>query len=53
MVTGKADYSAVAEAKAFGVNGFIKKPFSPDELSRKLKVASRVISHRKLESAAL
>ncbi|NNE83947.1 MAG: response regulator [Alphaproteobacteria bacterium] len=53
MVTGNADYSSVAEAKAFGVNGFIKKPFSPDELNRKLKVASRVISHRKLEAAAL
>jgi CheY-like chemotaxis protein len=52
MVTGKAERSAVAEAKAYGVNGFIKKPFSVDELGKKLKVASRVISHRKLEAMA-
>ncbi len=52
MVTGKAEISAVREAKAYGVNGFIKKPFSSDELSKKLSVASRVIAHRKLESMA-
>lgn len=52
MVTGQANYSAVAEAKAFGVNGFIKKPFSLDELRGKLKVASRIITHRNPVSAA-
>jgi two-component system chemotaxis response regulator CheY len=49
MVTGLASYSAVAEAKAFGVNGFIKKPFSLDELRKKLDVVSRVIAHRNPE----
>ncbi|NNE82402.1 MAG: response regulator [Alphaproteobacteria bacterium] len=52
MVTGQANYSAVAEAKAFGVNGFIKKPFSLDELRKKLKVASRIIAHRNPEPVA-
>jgi len=51
MITGQADRASVAEAKAFGVNGFIRKPFSADELSKKLSVASRVIAHRKLEAA--
>ena len=50
MVTGKAEVSAVREAKAYGVNGFIKKPFSSDELAKKLAVASRVVAHRKLEA---
>jgi two-component system chemotaxis response regulator CheY len=52
MVTGQANYSSVAEAKAFGVNGFIKKPFSLDELRKKLKVSSRIIAHRNPESVA-
>lgn len=52
MVTGQADRASVAEAKAFGVNGFIKKPFSADELAKKLNVASRVVAHRKFETMA-
>lgn len=50
IITGQADHSSVAEAKAFGVSGFIKKPFSPVELGKKLDVASRIISHRKLDA---
>ncbi|NKB49013.1 MAG: response regulator [Alphaproteobacteria bacterium] len=53
MITGQADRSSIVEAKAHGINGYIKKPFSPDELRKKLIVASRVISHRKLEAAAV
>jgi len=52
MITGEADRASVVEAKAFGVNGYIRKPFSPDELRKKLDVAARVIAHRKLESAS-
>ena len=52
MITGQADRASIAEAKAFGVNGFIRKPFSADELGKKLSVASRVIAHRKLDSIA-
>lgn len=49
MLTGRADYTSVAEARAYGITGYIKKPFSSDQLRKKLNVASRVISHRKLE----
>ncbi len=52
MVTGQADRASVAEAKAFGVNGYIKKPYSSDELRKKLQVASRIIERRKLETAS-
>ncbi len=52
MITGEADRASVAEAKALGVNGYIKKPFSPGELRKKLNVAARIISHRKLQSEA-
>lgn len=50
MITGQADRSSISEAKTFGVNGYIKKPFSVDELRKKLDVAARIINHRKLES---
>ena len=52
MITGQSDRSSVSEAKAYGVNGFIKKPFSTDQLSKKIAVATRVVAHRKLQSAA-
>ena len=48
MITGQADKSSVIEAKSEGINGFIKKPFSQEELVKKLNVVSRVIAHRKL-----
>jgi two-component system chemotaxis response regulator CheY len=51
MITGEADRSSIVEAKAFGVNGYIKKPFSSDELRKKLDVTARIINHRKLETA--
>ncbi len=52
MITGEADKASVVEAKAFGVNGYIKKPFSSDELRKKLAVAARIITHRALERAS-
>ncbi len=52
MITGEADKASVVEAKAFGVNGYIKKPFSSDELRKKLAVAARIINHRALERAS-
>ncbi len=52
MITGEADKASVVEAKAFGVNGYIKKPFSSDELRKKLAVATRIINHRALERAS-
>lgn len=49
MLTGRADYSSVTEARAFGISGYIRKPFSLDELRKKLVVASRIVARRKLE----
>lgn len=47
MLTGQADPTSVAEARASGITGYITKPFSSDDLSKKLSVVSRVIAHRK------
>lgn len=52
MITGNAGYSSVAEARAYGVTGYIKKPFSQDQLRKKLNVVSRIVAHRKLDSLA-
>lgn len=51
MITGQADRTSVIEAKTRGISGYIKKPFSADELRKKIDVAARVIAHRKLDSA--
>lgn len=47
MITGMADLKAVTEARSFGVTAYIKKPFSQDELSKKMSVLERVLTHRK------
>ena len=47
MLTGQADPSSVAEARACGITGYITKPFSVEDLSKKLSVVSRVLDHRK------
>lgn len=41
MVTGRSDIEFVIEAKASGVTGYIRKPFSPIQLEEKLKVILR------------
>lgn len=51
MITGRAGYTEVAEARAYNINGYIKKPFSANELGKKLSVFTRVITHRKLKNA--
>lgn len=38
MVTGRTDIESVVEAKASGVTGYIRKPFSPVQLEEKLRV---------------
>ncbi len=50
MITGTTDAMSVVEAKVSGVTGYIKKPFSQDELGKKLGIVVRLIQHR--ESAA-
>ena len=41
MITGRSDMESVIEAKASGVTGYIRKPFSPVQLEEKLKVVAR------------
>ena len=36
MITGRSDIESVVEAKASGVTGYIRKPFSPVQLEEKL-----------------
>jgi CheY-like chemotaxis protein len=38
MVTGRVDPESVILAKRSGVSGYIAKPFSPDELKRKIEI---------------
>jgi two-component system chemotaxis response regulator CheY len=47
MVSGAADMDKVLAARGSGVTGFIKKPFSKDELEKKLKVVSRMVRFMK------
>jgi CheY-like chemotaxis protein len=47
MITGTADLQSVMEAKGSGVTGYIKKPFSADELRKKLNVIARIKAHRR------
>ena len=46
MITGVADMVSVLEAKSLGVTSYIRKPFSKDELLRKLQVVLRLLAHR-------
>jgi two-component system chemotaxis response regulator CheY len=46
MVTGTADVQSVREARAAGVTGYILKPFSKQELEKKLRVMARLVAVR-------
>lgn len=46
MITGAADADSVIAAKSSGVTAYIAKPFSQDELKRKLKLVLRVVNSR-------
>ncbi len=46
MVTGNAEQDAVVEARSLGVTGYIKKPFSADQLMKKLALVQRIVDHR-------
>lgn len=47
MITGMADYESVMEAKAYGVTGYLRKPFSAVQLGKKLTLVARLIAHRR------
>ena len=51
MITGLADVDSVIEAKAYSVTGYIKKPFSLDELRKKLRIVSRMMKARENSGA--
>ncbi len=49
MLAVRADYASVAEAKELAVTGYIKKPFSANELRTKVEAAVEIIAQRKSE----
>jgi CheY-like chemotaxis protein len=51
MITGAADLASVTEAKAAGVSGYVAKPYSADQLRKKLLVIARVVAHRQQMAA--
>ena len=51
MITGAADGDSVAKAKSAGVTGYIRKPFSAEELQKKLRVIARIVAHRRSAAA--
>lgn len=53
MITGLADVNSVTEAKSLGVTGYIRKPFSLDELEKKLGLVRRIINHRRKQQVAV
>ena len=46
MVTGTADPASVLAAKDGGVTGYIRKPFSSEELRKKMTSVARVKAYR-------
>ena len=49
MLAVRADYASVAEAKELAVTGYIKRPFSMNELRTKIEAAAVIIAQRKSE----
>ncbi len=49
MLAARADRASVAEAKELAVTGYIKKPFSTNELRTKVEAAAVIIAQRKSE----
>jgi CheY-like chemotaxis protein len=47
MITGRAEVDDVTTAKTHGVSAYIRKPFTGEELYRKISVLFRVIAHRR------
>lgn len=44
MITGRSDHASVLEAKNFGVDGYIRKPYSPTQIEAKLRVMAQRIN---------
>ena len=43
LVTGRADRDSVVQARALGVRGYLRKPFSAQELHAKLVIISKTL----------
>lgn len=39
MITGRSDQNSVVEAKKYGVDGYIRKPYSSVQIEAKLRIA--------------
>jgi two-component system chemotaxis response regulator CheY len=46
MITGAADRDSVSKAKAAGATSYIVKPFSTEQLPKKLQVVARMVAVR-------
>lgn len=46
MITGRADKESVLEARNSGVSGYIAKPFSAEQLEKKLGAVARLAAAR-------
>ena len=49
MITGQAGEASVIEARAAGVTGYIRKPFTVDDLRKKLRIVQNVLTLRASE----
>ena len=38
MITGRGDHNSVMEARSTGVDGYIRKPFSPEQIETRLRI---------------
>ena len=38
MITGRGDHNSVMEARSTGVEGYIRKPFSPEQVEARLRI---------------
>ena len=52
MVTGTSDPTSVLKAKRNGVTGYLVKPFSKTDLSKKIRLLQRVLEARRPASEA-
>ena len=52
MITGTADYESVTLAKALGVTAYIAKPFSADQLNKKLSLVLKLLNRSSEQAKA-
>lgn len=45
MVTGNADAKSVRTAKEFGVNAYLSKPFTPQQMQEKITALAKRLAH--------